>query len=72
MKKILLILGIMCVIVCVLSLLFAALNLQGYHNVLDGSANLYNRLHQRMIIFFIVGIVSGAAGTACMIIQSKI
>ena len=40
MKKLLLIVRIMGMIVCVLSLLFAVLNLFGYYHVLDGTAEL--------------------------------
>lgn len=72
MKKLLLIVGIIFLVACVLALLFAALNLFGYHNVMDGSSNLYARLHQRMIVSFIVGIVLGIIGTACLIIRSRI
>ena len=72
MKDRLLIVGILCIIACVLSLLLAALNLLGYRNVLDGSAALYNMLRQRAIIYFVVGIVFAAVGTVCLIIRSKI
>ena len=72
MKKLLLIVGIMSMIVCVLSLLFAALSLFGYYHVLDGTAELYIRLHQRMIIFFVIGIVLAVIGIVCLIIRSKI
>ena len=72
MKKLLLIVGIMSIIVCVLSLLFAALNLFGYYHVLDGTAELYIRLHRRMIIFFVIGIVFAVIGIVCFIIRTKI
>jgi len=72
MKNLLLIFGIMSMIVCVLSLLFAALNLFGYYHVLDGTAELYIRLHQRMIIFLVIGIVLALIGIVCFIIRSKI
>ena len=72
MKKLLLIVGIVSVVVCVLFLLYAALNLFGYYNVLDGSPELYRRLHQRMTLFFAAGFVLAAIGAACFIIRSKI
>ncbi|MBR0277531.1 MAG: hypothetical protein IJQ50_03605 [Clostridia bacterium] len=72
MKKLLLIVGIASIVVCVLFLLFAVLNLFGYYHVLDGSAELYNRLHQRMIVFFAIGIVLAVVGTVCIAIHSKI
>ena len=72
MKKVLLIVGIINMIVCVLSLLFAALNLFGYYHVLDGTAELYIRLHRRMIIFFVIGIVFAVIGIVSFIIRTKI
>ena len=72
MKKMLLIVGIILIIACVLSLLYAALNLFGYYHVLDGSGELYSRLHQRMIIFGLIGIVLAVLGTLCFIFRSKL
>ncbi len=72
MKKLLLIVGIVSLIACVLSLLFAALNLFGYYHVLDGSPDLFVRLHRRMILFFVIGIVLAVVGIMCFIIRSKI
>ncbi len=72
MKKLLLVVGIVSIIACILFLLFAVLSLLGYYNVLDGSAELYNRLHQRMTTSFAVGIVLAVIGTVCFIIRSKI
>ena len=72
MNKFLLLSGIVIIIVCVLSLLFAALNLYGYYNVVDGSPSLYKNMHRRMIIFLILGIVLAIVGTICFIIRSKI
>ena len=71
MKNILLIVGIVIIILCVLSLLFALLNMHGYYNLHDGSAELYHRLHQRMIIYFVVGIVLGVIGTVCIMLRFK-
>ena len=72
MKKKLLIVGIILIIACLLSLLYAALNLFGYYHVLDGSAKLYSRLHQRMITFGFIGIVLAVLGTLCFIFRSKL
>ncbi len=71
MKKAVFCIGVAVIVLCVLSLLFAALNLFGYHNVLDGSAELYNRLHQRAIVFFIIGMLLAVAGTVCVIVSVK-
>ncbi len=72
MNRVLLIIGIVVVIAGVLSLAFAALNMLGYYRALDGSQELYARLHQRMIIFGITGLVLSAAGAVCIIIRSKL
>jgi len=55
MKKMLLILGILSMIAGVLSFLFAAFNLFSYHHVMDGTAELFLRLQQRMNVSFVVG-----------------
>ncbi len=70
MKKYLLIAGIVCIIGCVLSLLFAALNRFGYYHLMDGTADLYASLYQMMIISFVSGIVLAAAGAVCLIIRA--
>ncbi len=72
MKKLLLIIGIASIIICILFLLAAVLSRVGYFHVLDGSTALYSRLHQRMIVFSVIGIAFAAIGTACIIIQFKI
>ena len=72
MKKLLLIIGIVSIVVCIFFLLLAILHLTGYFQVYDGTAELYRRLHQRMIIFFVTGIALASVGTACLIIRSKI
>ena len=71
MKKLLLAAGIICIIICILSLSFAALNLYGYYHLLDGSADLYISMHHRMKLFSAIGIALAAAGTACLIIRAK-
>ena len=72
MKTLWLILGIVSLLACVVCLFFAALNMFGYYNVIDGSAGLYSRLHQRMIVFAVIGVVLAIIGVVCMIIRSKI
>lgn len=72
MNRVLLIVGIVIIIAGVISLAFAALNMLGYHRALDGSNEFYARLHQRMIIFGITGLVLAAAGAVCIIIRSKL
>ena len=72
MRTVLLIISIVLIAACVLSLLFAALNLFAYRNTLDGSAELYSRMHRRTIVFFVLGAVLAAAGAACLIIRSRI
>ena len=72
MRKLLLIVGIVSIFLCVLLFIFAVLNLLGYHNLFDGSAGHYNRLHQRMIISFVVGLVFAVIATVCIVIRSKI
>lgn len=72
MKKLLLIVGIVSVVACVIFLAFALLNLTVYNNLYDGAAELYDRLHQRMIVNFIIGILLAIIGAVCFIIRSKI
>ena len=68
MKKLLLIIGIAIIIVGVTALLFSALQRYGYYHLLDGDADLYARLHRRMIVFFVVGILLVVIGVSCIII----
>ena len=71
MKKLLLIAGIILLVACMVSLLFAALQMFGYYHVMDGSAALYARLHQRAITFFIVGGVLACGAIACLVLRAK-
>jgi len=72
MKRLLLIVGIISFVACALSVLFSALSWFGYYHVLDGTAELYIRLYQRMILFFVIGIVLSVIGIASLIIRSYI
>ena len=70
LKKLLLIAGIVIIIACVICLALAALNYFAYHRVLDGSPELYDRLHRRMIVFLALGFVLAIPGAASFIIRS--
>ena len=72
MKKALLAAGIVLLIVGVVLLAFAALNLFGYRHVLDGSAELYVRLHQRAVVCFALGGALTAFGAVCIYIQTRV
>ena len=70
MKVFLLIIGIVCITGCVLSLI-SAFSQYSYKHVLDGSAELYARLHRRAVIFLISGIALTILGAACLLIRVK-
>ena len=70
-RKLLLIIGIILVVICAFTLLFSILNFYGYYHVLDGSSELYLRLHRRGIIFLIIGIILLILGILCFIMRSK-
>ncbi|MBE6657696.1 MAG: hypothetical protein E7604_04540 [Ruminococcaceae bacterium] len=72
MNKLLFIAGITGLIAGALSLLLSAFFRHGYYHVLDGSADLYMSLHQRMIVFLVIGIVLAAVGIASMVIRAKL
>ena len=72
MRIFLLIVGIVLLVACVLSVLYAALNLYGYHNLLDGTQEHYKNLHKRAVTFFIVAAVLLLLGVACLIIRAII
>ena len=70
LKKLLLIAGIIIIVACVICLAMAALNYFVYHRVLDGSPELYDRLHRRMIAFMVSGLILAIPGAASFIIRS--
>ncbi len=72
MKKLLFIIGIASIVACVLSVLYAAFSLYGYYHVLDGSAELYSRLHLRMILFFIFGAAFAVITAVSFLIRTKL
>ena len=71
MRKLLLIVGVILLLAGAISLLFAALNLFGYYRVLDGSHALYSRLHQRAILFFVIGGILAAMGIVSIVLRSR-
>ena len=71
MKTFLLIVGIIVIIACVLSVLFAALNLYGYYHTHDGSSELYARMQRRAAIFFTVGAVAAAVAVVFLIVRGR-
>ncbi len=69
MEKLLLTAGIISMVACVLSLLYAVLNRIGYYNLLDGDGEVYKKLHRRMTYSFVLSIVFAAVGAACFLIR---
>ena len=69
MKSFLLIPGIVLITIGVASLLFSLLQGYGYYHLLDGDAQLYSRLHGRMIVFLVVGILLVVSGALCIIFR---
>ena len=72
MKKLLLIIGVVIILAGVIALIFSALQRYGYYHLLDGDADLYLRLHWRMIISFVIGIVLVAMGAVFLFIRTKL
>ena len=72
MRKLMLILGVILVIAAVVALAYAALSLFGYYNVLDGSSALYDRLHRRAILFFIIGGVLAVIAIVSLIVRTRL
>lgn len=61
--------GIVILIAGVIALLFSALQGYGYYHLLDGDADLYIRLHRRMLLFFVIGMILAVIGVSCIIIR---
>ena len=72
MRKALLIIGIIVLALGAIALLLALFFKWAYGGVLDGSQALYDRLHQRMIISFVTGIILAVIGVVCLIVRSKV
>ncbi|MDO4478093.1 MAG: hypothetical protein Q4B73_03505 [Lachnospiraceae bacterium] len=71
MKKGLLIIGIILIIAGCLALLFAGLSQMAFNGLMDGSGALYARLHSRMLIHLIGGLVLAVAGIVCLIVRAR-
>ena len=71
MKKLLFITGIVSLSAGLVSLAISALSRVGYYHLMDGSADLYSSLYQRMIGCFAAGIILAVAGMICMVIRFK-
>ena len=72
MKKLLLIVAVICIISCILSSLFAVFSMMGYFHLHDGSAELYARLHNRMYLGFIAAIIFAISAIICLVIRARI
>ena len=70
-KGLLLIAGVVISVSGAAALLFSALQRYGYDHLLDGEADTYIRLHRRMIIFSVIGIVLAVIGAVCLIIRAE-
>ncbi len=66
-----LIVGIVCLVIGVLSLLIAVFCRFAYYHTLDGSSELYASLHRRMIVFGVVGLALAVIGAVCLIVRSR-
>ena len=71
MSKVLFILSIICIVISVIALLYAALMHFAYYHTLDGSSDMYVRMHTHMIVSFVIFIVFGIAAIACFVIKAK-
>jgi len=71
MKKVLLVVAILIIVACVVALLLGAMSLFGYYHVLDGSQALYDRLHRRATLSFIIAGILAAVAVICFIIRAK-
>ena len=72
MKKLLLIIGIVCLAACAAFLLLAVINLLAHSQLMDGTAEHYERLHRRAVAFFATGIGFAAASAACLFFRAKV
>jgi len=71
MHKVLFILGIVCIVIAVIALLYAALQRFAYYHTLDGDSDMYARMHLHMIVSFVIGIVFAIAAVVCFVIRAK-
>ena len=71
MHKGLFILGIASIVIAAIALLYAALQRFAYYHTLDGDGDMYARMHLRMMVSFVIGIVFTIATVACFVIRTK-
>lgn len=71
MKKALLIFGIIAIVAAVIVLIMAVLYMSAYRGAYDGSPELYDSLHRKMIISFIIGVPLLALGAVLLLIKAK-
>ena len=72
MKKVFLIIGIIVIVACIFSLIYAFLNMYGYRNILDGSPTLYDRLHKKTLIYAAIGVILALFGTLFFVLRRKL
>ena len=72
MKKAILIIGVIVIVACIFSLVYALFNMYGYRHVLDGSPALYDRLHRRTIIYFALGAFLALVGTLFIVLRRRL
>lgn len=72
MRKLLLIVGVIIIIACILSLLYAMLNFSAYKSLRDGTPEHYERLYKKAITFLVIGIILALIGVFCFIVRYKI
>ncbi|MCR4614717.1 MAG: hypothetical protein K5756_01010 [Clostridiales bacterium] len=71
MKKVLFISGILLLAAGIICLLISVFYYYSYHHVLDGSAELYHRLHNRAVKCLISGIVTEICGIITLAVRYK-
>lgn len=72
MKKVLLIVGVIVIIACIISLLYAMLNFSAFKSLRDGTAEHYERLHRNAVMFAVIGIILFLIGAAFIVISFKV
>ena len=72
MKKLLLIVGVIVIIACILSLLYASLTFSAYKSLRDGTPEHYESLHKRAITCLVIGIILAVIAIVCFVLKCKI
>ena len=70
MKKALFIAGIILIIAGVLFLLLGGLFRYSFYHTVDGSNELYKRLHSRAVLFLATGAVTEVCGIAALAVRN--